>query len=155
MRQLIAGAAVTAGAAAAWGLWRGLRNGSPPDEQDRWLAVTVNAPVDAVKSDERLRKVLAASGKKLELRVTPAPGDRGTEIAVRLLDTAPPWAFTIASRIAGRDPRQPVRQALRDAKSLLETGETLQLDETAGRGGGIGTKIMEVAGRRAGGEGRL
>ena len=58
------------------------------------------------------------------------------------------------ARVTGRDPRQDVRLALRQAKSLLETGDVLSPD-TASTHPGLGGRLVRLVGRRAGGEGRL
>lgn len=79
--------------------------------------VTVNAEPDAVIGDHRLAKVFVDFGEDLETRIEAAPGGRGTEIAARLRQ--PPGGVT--ARITGDDPRQDVRRALREVKSLLET----------------------------------
>ncbi|GAB3227571.1 hypothetical protein GCM10027447_18840 [Glycomyces halotolerans] len=147
----MASAAVAAGAGAWWGLRRRSRR-RRDRAGDRRLAVTVNAAPE--EADARVRERLAALGMDLRLRIAPAAGGRGTEVAVRMVDPSFQDAG-IAARVAGSDPRQRVREALRDAKSLVETGEVLRVEETGPRGGGIGTKLVEAAGRRAGGEGRL
>jgi len=116
-------------------------------ERSRWLTVTVNAPPEKV--DERLADAVA--DLDVETRVTPAPGDRGTEVAARLRD-APTG---VVRRLAGEDPRQDVRQALRDMKSLVEAGEVVRPDEPTTGKRTPGGALVRLATRRAGGEGRL
>ncbi|WP_206793689.1 hypothetical protein [Amycolatopsis sp. MtRt-6] len=138
----LAVAGIAAGTAAA-------RRKSPAP--DRWLGVTVNLPPDEVENDPRLREAFAELAEDAETRVRPAPGGRGTELAARPRQPA----SGVVGRLAGRDPRQPVRSALRDVKSLLETGEVIRTDApTTGRPtpGGM---LVRLATRRAGGEGRL
>lgn len=161
MGRVIKSLAITVGLAVGKRLWRRYRRsrgaksgGSGGDDRHRWLAVTVNAPPEQVESEPRLRKVLAEPGVKLQMSITPAPADRGTELAVRLKEP-PSHVMDITARLRGHDPRQPVRRALRDAKSLMETGEVLQLEDRTERPRGIGGRLVEAAGRRAGGEGRL
>lgn len=115
----------------------------------RWLVVTVNC------SPERLRDLpapLARLGTSIETRITPAPGGRGTELAARPLG---PDRSGLLARLSGRDPRQAVRAALRDAKSLVETGEVLVPDFPTTTRTTVKGKVVELAVRRAGGEGRL
>jgi hypothetical protein len=115
---------------------------------ERWLAVTVNAPPEKVT--ERLADAMAELD--VETRTTPAPGDRGTEVAARLRD-APPTG--VLRRLAGKDPRQDVRRALRDMKSLVEAGEVMRPDEPTTGKRTPGGALVRLATRRAGGEGRL
>jgi hypothetical protein len=86
------------------------RPGGRSDGADRWHVITVNVPPDRVPADPApppLREVPA-----IQIRTQAAPGGRGTEIAVKSPD-------------AGVGD---VRRALREAKSLLETGEVLLPD---------------------------
>jgi hypothetical protein len=144
-------AAVAAGAAVALLLRRAAGKG---DEAHRWLAVTIDAPPEAVRDDARVRERLDAVDEAILIRVETAPGDRGTELAVRLRDERR-GDTGLAARIAGRDPRQALRRALRDAKALVETGEVLELEPADPHMRGPGGALIEAAGRRAQGEGRL
>ena len=81
----------------------------------RWRAVTVlRAPSDV--DPAHLPAPLAALGSLVEVRVTPAPGDKGTELAAR-------YRATPSEEEVGR-----LRAALRASKQLLETGEVLRMD---------------------------
>jgi hypothetical protein len=81
----------------------------------RWRAVTVLcAPSDVDPAD--LPAPLKALGSLVEVRVTPAPGDKGTELAAR-------YRATPSEEEIGR-----LRAALRASKQLLETGEVLRMD---------------------------
>jgi hypothetical protein len=80
----------------------------------RWRAVTVLCPPERIGTD--LPAPLAALGDRLELRTTPAPGDRGTELAARFRDRP-------SDDDLGR-----LRAALREAKQLIEVGEVLRVD---------------------------
>ncbi|MDT7805051.1 MAG: hypothetical protein QOI78_8484 [Actinomycetota bacterium] len=124
-------------------------------EPNRWLGVTVNLPPDQVDSDPRLRDAFAALAEGAETRVRPAPGGRGTELAARPLEPVPTGLGGAAKRLAGRDPRQPVRSALRDIKSVLETGEVIRPDAPTTGQPTPGGALVRLATRRAGGEGRL
>jgi hypothetical protein len=91
--------------------WRTAPGGWANDST-RWHAVTVLVGLDEAMPDGRPPDPLAALGDDLEVRMRPAPGDRGTELAARPL---------------GGDVGR-VRRALRETKSLLETGEVLLPD---------------------------
>jgi hypothetical protein len=86
----------------------------PATAARRWRAVTV------LTDPERLRNAvpapLAALGDRVEVRVTPAPGDRGAELAARFTGT--PTENAIGE----------LRAALREAKQLVEVGEVLRVD---------------------------
>jgi hypothetical protein len=57
--------------------------------------------------------------------------------------------------LAGKDPRQELRRALRDMKSLVEAGEVVRPDESTTDKRTPGGALIRLATRRAGGEGRL
>ena len=80
----------------------------------RWRAVTVLCPPERLETELPAR--LAAFGDRLEVRTTPAPGDRGTELAARFRGPVP------EDEIGG------LRSALREAKQLIEVGEVLRMD---------------------------
>jgi hypothetical protein len=140
---LLAGAAVGATAAR-----RSTRHHD--EDENRWLAVTVNRPADEIATAE-LAAPLAKLGDRVEIQVRAAGGDKGTELMARLRE---PGDTSLAARMAGTDPRQEVRLALREAKALLETGEVLQ-SEPSSTHPGLGGKLVQLASKRAGGEGRL
>ncbi len=126
----VVGVAAAAGAVAAGALRRHGESGEDGgDEPGRWRAVTVQVPREQL--ERGLPAPLAALGHALEVRLVDAPGDRGTEVHVRLRDGEPSGVSGAAARLTGNDPRQDVRRALRESKSLLETGEVLQPDSTA------------------------
>ncbi|MGY1669616.1 hypothetical protein [Geodermatophilus sp. SYSU D00710] len=85
----------------------------PATAARRWRAVTVLADPDRLAD---LPPPLAALGDRVETRVTPAPGDKGTELAARFRGPA-------TDEEIGR-----LRQALREAKQLVEVGEVLRMD---------------------------
>ncbi|MFH8935376.1 hypothetical protein [Streptomyces griseosporeus] len=121
---------------------------------DRWLAVTINCGPHEL-SPEKLPPPLREYGERIETRIRPAPGDRGTELAVRLRQPQPQAAHSMTARLAGDDPRQDLRRALRAAKSLLEAGEVLQPDTPPTTRNTPGGKLVGLLSRRAGGEGVL
>jgi hypothetical protein len=148
-------------AAAAAGLTAGAvvvrRSKERPDDPaavDRWLTVTINrAPGDI--QPEKLPSPLREYGDRIETRIIPAPGDRGTELAVRLKDPQPDAARSLPARLAGRDQRQDLRRALREAKALLEAGEVMRPDTPPTTHETPGGKLVGLLSRRAGGEGVL
>jgi hypothetical protein len=68
---------------------------------------------------------LAELGDRIEVRVRPAPGGKGTELGARL--RGQPSGSTLG-RLSGSDPQADVRSALRRAKQLIEVGEVLAVD---------------------------
>lgn len=119
-------------------------------DENRWLAVTVNRPADDIDLAS-LAEPLARLGDRIEVQVRAASGDKGTELMARLRE---PGATGVVARVAGTDPRQEVRLALRQAKALLETGEVLEPEPSSAHPG-PGGRLVRLASRRAGGEGRL
>ncbi|MCP9949579.1 hypothetical protein [Actinomadura madurae] len=148
MKRALATAAALVGAGVAVRRLRSRSGGSGP-EPNRWLTVTVNQP------PERFGEIpapLAKLADHVEIRTSPAPGGKGTELAARLREST---AAGTLKRLTGDDPRQRVRRALREAKSLIETGEILQADAPPTTRPTPGGKLVGLATRRAGGEGRL
>ena len=82
----------------------------------RWRAVTVLCRPEEVGPATGLPAPLAAFGERIEVRTTPAPGDRGTELAARFRGAA------------SEDEIGELRAALRQAKQLIEVGELLRVD---------------------------
>ncbi|MFI6208444.1 hypothetical protein ACIBAI_18910 [Streptomyces sp. NPDC051041] len=125
-----------------------------PSAFDRWLTVTVNcAPADL--RPEKLPAPLQEYGDRIETRIRPAPGDHGTELAVRLKEDPPEAASSLPARLAGADPRQDLRRALREAKALLETGEVMLPDTPPTTHDTPGGRLVGLLSRRASGEGVL
>jgi hypothetical protein len=127
------------------------------DDQDvtRWRVVTVNRKPEEVAPDGRLPEPLERLGDAIEVRLRPAPGGRGTELAARLRHGDPSGVSGAAARLTGDDPRQAVRSALREAKQLIETGEVLQADRPSSNEPSLRGAPLDLAVERAGGEGRL
>jgi hypothetical protein len=127
------------------------------DRDRRWRAVTIDREPDEVAPGGRLPQPLADLGDRIETRVRPAPGGRGTELAARLRAPAPSGAAGLAARARGSDPGQELRSALRQAKQLVEVGEVLAVDPTPhGRRSATPMGIaLEAATRRADREGVL
>jgi hypothetical protein len=95
------------------------------DRPDRWQVVTVNRPGEEVVPDGRLPEPLARLGEGVEVRLRPAPGNRGIELAARLRSDGPHGLTGMMAHLTGDDPRLALRSALRQTKQLAETGELL------------------------------
>ncbi|MQA33016.1 hypothetical protein [Modestobacter roseus] len=86
----------------------------PGTSARRWRAVTVRTDPEQLRTTTPAP--LAAFGDRLEVRVTPAPGDRGAELAAR-------FRGPVTEEEIGE-----LRSALREAKQLVEVGEVLRVD---------------------------
>jgi hypothetical protein len=89
-----------------------------------WLFVTVYREPSDVDT-AKLPAPLAEFGDRIEVRVRPAPGGKGTELGARLRDRPSGSAL---GRLSGSDPQADLRPALRKAKQLIEVGEVLAVD---------------------------
>jgi hypothetical protein len=106
---LMAGAtAAAAGTVAARRIVAARRSGD--DQDGRRHVITVNRLFDEI-GEGALPEPLAALGTGVEIERHPAPGRRGTEIAVRAR----------AGAVSAGD----IRRALRESRSLLEVGYVL------------------------------
>jgi hypothetical protein len=106
--------------------WAHHRDGAADDT--RWHAVTVNRPEADIRRDGALPEPLARLGDAVEVRLRPAPGGKGTELAARLRAGEPSGVSGAVARLTDTDPRRDLRRALREAKQLVETGEILRPD---------------------------
>lgn len=82
----------------------------------RWRAVTVLCSPEQIGTGGDLPAPLTPFRDRIELRVTPAPADRGTELAARLHGNVT------------EDDIEQLRAALRRAKQVLEAGEVLRVE---------------------------
>lgn len=90
-----------------------------PGAARRWYRVTVDRDPDEVIANG-LPAPLAGLRGQAELRIGPAPGGRGTELAARL--RRPAGVFTaLSGYLYGDDPRATLRCALQYAKQLVES----------------------------------
>jgi hypothetical protein len=118
-----------------------------------WLVVTVyREPSDVDIASPPAP--LAEYGDRVEVRVRPAAGGKGTELAARLRSQP---SGSPLGRLSGSDPQADLRSALRRAKQLIEVGEVLAVDpaphgkRTATPGGALleaWTKVAPKAGVR-------
>jgi hypothetical protein len=98
------------------------------DGRDRWHSVTINC------SPEQLGPKpppLDELGFPVEVRIRPAPRDRGTELAVRMAEPPPSGPVKVLDKLRDDDPVRAIRRALRQARSLAEVGEVLLPDVPA------------------------
>ena len=92
-------------------------DGDAPHPQG-WKAVTVLGDADDFQSGGRYPEPLQRVAEAFEIRLEPAPGDKGFEVHARVRDGAD---------VPGDDdPGKTLRAALRDAKQVFETGEVLR-----------------------------
>ncbi len=85
-----------------------------------WKAVTILGDAAAF-SHNGYPEPLQRIADVLEIRLDPAPADKGFEVHARLRDGAGSKAV-----LGEENPDQAVRTALRDAKQVFETGEILR-----------------------------
>ncbi|WP_405087904.1 hypothetical protein [Microbispora sp. NBC_01389] len=158
MKRLIAGAAAFAAAGLGVARWAAARARTPVPAKDplgagRWLGVTINRPPEEVAPGESLPEPLTRVDA--EVRMNRAPGGRGTELYARPRERTA-RAEGALTRLRGEDSRTAVRTALREAKSLLETGDVLRSDEeVATTRPTLPGKVLDLALGRASEGGRL
>jgi hypothetical protein len=87
-----------------------------------WKSVTVLATPDEIALAGTLPPPLEEIADALEVRMLPAPGDRGTEVHARILP-----GVDAREAFGDADPQERLREALRDAKQLVETGDVLRV----------------------------
>lgn len=123
--------------------------------QDRWNVVTVNRPAQDVMPEGGLPGPLAEMEGQIEVQVRPAPGDKGSELAARILLRRDDGNGHGPEARAADEQRRRLRKALRHAKMILETGEVLEPDKPSTTRTTITNLPLELAIRRAQEEGRL
>lgn len=108
------------------------RAGGSGADRDRtttgWQVVTVDRPPDQVFPGGRWPEPLRRLDGAVEVRVRPAPGDRGTELAARPLPHG--VAAGLTAHLVGDDPHVLVRRTLRQVKQRVEAGEVLRADRS-------------------------
>ncbi|MET9019942.1 hypothetical protein ABZV93_08180 [Actinopolymorpha sp. NPDC004070] len=132
---------------------RGVHNGHQLGVS-RWEVITINRSPEEVAPGGRLPGPLAEFGDAVEVRISPAPADRGTEIAGRWRQSS---QFGTADGPNGEGDAQPLRSALRATRQLVEVGEVLVLEpQPAGKRSPLPTTTtLEAAARRVGRKGQL
>ena len=91
-----------------------------------WLVVSIHREPTEIDATS-LPAPLAAYGDRIETRIRPAAGGKGTELAVRPAQRSSGSASGPA-RLLGSDAQGDLRSALRKAKQLIEVGEVLEVD---------------------------
>jgi hypothetical protein len=163
MKRVVIGVVSLAGTGVVVARWLASRHRGPspvkdPKARRRWMAVTINCRPGDVAPDGRLPRPLA--DLDVEVRIEKAPGDRGTELYARPRMPMPMGPAAVLARLRGDHPREMVRMALRQVKSLIETGEVLRPDADLARPRAVRTgrttaKVVDMALARAAGEDRL
>lgn len=105
----------------AGGVFVAARAKSSVRQQPRPHVATIDRPFDETSHINDLPGRLGELRDRIDLRMSPAPGDRGTEISVRHK------ASDSSANSTGEFDRE-LREALRETKSLLEAGEFVQPD---------------------------
>jgi hypothetical protein len=117
---------------------------------NRWIMVTVNCSPQRLASYADLPEPITRLGDAVDIKIAPAPGDRGTEIGARLRDLPRTKIAGMVMRRPEEDPRRMVEEALREAKSIIEAGESLRPDWPPSAHPAEGAKLLEFADRRGG-----
>jgi len=148
-------AVAAAAAAAAARVSRAAGTFGDREPRNRWLMVTVNRPPGQFPAASELPEPVTRLHDRAEVMIRPAPAGRGTELGLRLREAPPASSVSLGARLSGTDPRRELRAALRDAKSLIETGEVIVPDEPPTTHPGPLGKPLDLLIRRSGQEGRL
>jgi hypothetical protein len=118
--------------------------------KNRWIMVTINCSPARLASPADLPEPITRLGDAVDIKICQAPGDKGTELGARLRDFPRGRISGPVSWRAGAGPRRAVREALRQAKSIIEAGEALRPDTPSSTRPTPGGKLLEFAGRRGG-----
>jgi hypothetical protein len=121
-----------------------------PAPKNRWIMVTINCSPQRLASRADMPEPITRLGDAVDLKISPAPGDRGTELGARLRELPRTKIVGMVARRPEEDPRRMVEEALRQAKSLIETGEVLRPDWPPSARAAQGAKLLEFADRRGG-----
>jgi hypothetical protein len=115
--------------------------------KNRWIMVTINCAPQRLASRADLPEPITRLGDAVDIKICPAPGDRGTELGARLRDLP---RTKIAGMVMRRseDPRHMVEKALRQAKAIIEAGEVVRPDWPPSAQPAQAGKLVELAGRR-------
>lgn len=118
--------------------------------ENRWIMVTVNCSPQRLASRADLPEPITRLGDAVDIKICPAPGDRGTELGARLRELPRTSIAGMVMRRPEEDPRLMVERALRDAKAIIETGEVLRKDWPPSAQPAQVGELLEFAGRRGG-----
>lgn len=105
----------------------------------RWQSVTILSPAGQIAPDGRFPEPLARLADIVDIKLEPAPGDRGTQLSARgKLGPRPDSTLW-----KGEDPARQIRTALQHAKQLIEVGEVLSVEpQPAGKRRRPGTGLL-------------
>jgi hypothetical protein len=148
----IAGGVGLAAAGMGVARWMSSRTQTTRDRspKNRWIMVTVNCSPQRLASRADLPEPITRLGDAVDIKIAPAPGDRGTELGARLRELPRTKIAGMVTRRPEEDPRQIVEKALREAKSMIEAGEVLRPDWPVSAQPAQVGKLLEFAGRRGG-----
>jgi hypothetical protein len=118
--------------------------------KNRWIMVTINCAPQRLASRADLPEPITRLGDAVDIKICPAPGDRGTELGARLRDLPRTRIAGMVARRPEENPRRMVEQALREAKAMIEAGEALRPDWPPTAVPAPVGKLLEFAGRRGG-----
>ena len=99
--------------------------GQDEASRDRWHSVTIFCEPEKLGA---LPPPLDEIGVPVEVRVRPAPGGRGTELAARLTAPTLTGVGKVVAKLRDDDPVRLLRRSLREARQLAEIGEVLLPD---------------------------
>lgn len=119
---------------------------TPGADPGEWLAVTALTDPETLR-DGGLPAPLDAVRDRVQVEVGTAPAGKGTEISARIVPSG--------DDASDQDLHRRLRVALRESKSLLETGRVIRVDpQPAGRRGttpaGAGIDSAQAHGREQG-----
>jgi hypothetical protein len=118
--------------------------------KNRWIMVTVNCSPQRLTSRSDLPEPITRLGDAVDIKICPAPGDRGTELGVRLRDLPRTRIPGMVDRRPEEDPRLMVERALREAKAMIEAGEIIRPDWPPSTRPAQAGELLEFADRRGG-----
>jgi hypothetical protein len=118
--------------------------------KNRWIMVTINCSPQRLASRADLPEPVTRLGDSVDIKISPAPGDRGTELGARLREYPRARIAGMVMRRSEEDPRLMVEEALREAKAMIEAGEALRPDWPPVAQPVPTGKLLEFAGRRGG-----
>lgn len=152
VKRVAGGMGVVAVGVAGWMATRPriMRAARDRDLRNRWIMVTVNCSPQRLASRADLPEPITRLGDAVDIKICPAPGDRGTELGARLRELPRTRVAGMVMRRAEEDPRLVVERALRDAKAIIETGEVVRSERPPYAQPVQVGKLLEFAGRRGG-----
>lgn len=154
MKRVAGGMGMIAAGAGVAG-WMAMRSRTGRTSKDReptnrWIMVTINCSPQRLASRADLPEPITRLGDAVDIKICPAPGDRGTELGARLRELPRTKIAGMVMRRPEENPRHTVEQALREAKAIIEAGEPVRGDWPPPAQPAQVGKLLEFAGRRGG-----